>query len=213
MLSTIIDLFLHLDKHLSVILQDYGPLTYVILFAIVLCETGLVVTPFLPGDSLLFAAGAFAGKGDLDIALLIVLFLLASIVGDSMNYSIGKTIGKKAFSMNTWFLKQEHLKKTHGFYEKYGAKTIVIARFLPIVRTLAPFVAGVGTMNYGIFMKYNVIGSILWVLLFTFAGYFFGGLPFVEHNFSLVILAIILISVVPTVVEWIRHRMRGQIAE
>jgi len=205
----LIDIFLHLDKHLNEIILQYGVLTYLILFLIVFAETGLVVTPFLPGDSLLFAAGTFAAFGSLDVSLLFLILSVAAIVGDSVNYSVGKFLGPKIFEKEKIkFLKKEHLDKTHRFYEKYGGKTIVIARFIPIVRTFAPFVAGIGSMTYWKFISYNIIGGIVWVAIFTFGGYFFGNLPFIKNNFSLVALAIIFISVIPIAVELIRNRKK-----
>lgn len=200
------DLFLHLDKHLGDVIQDYGAWTYLILFAIIFCETGLVVTPFLPGDSLLFAAGTFAALGVLDPLWLFALLSIAAIAGDTVNYWIGAYIGPRAFSGEIRFLKKEHLDRTHAFYEKYGGKTIIIARFVPIVRTFAPFVAGIGAMNYAKFIVYNIVGGIAWVALFVFGGYWFGNQEFVRKNFSLVVLAIIIISVMPMVVEFLRVR-------
>jgi len=199
--SGLVDFFLHLDEHLTALVTQYGVWTYAILFAIIFAETGLVVTPFLPGDSLLFAAGAIAAGGALDPFLLFGLLSVAAILGDSVNYAIGKSIGPRAFSSNSRFFKREHLERTHRFYEKHGGKTIVLARFLPIVRTFAPFVAGIGTMNYSKFVFYNVAGALLWNGLFIFAGYLFGNLPFVKKNFELVILAVIFLSVLPIVFE------------
>jgi len=211
------DLFLHLDQHLAEVLRDYGTWTYLILFAIIFCETGLVVTPFLPGDSLLFAAGALAaveGLGEtLDPTVLFLLLAAAGIVGDTVNYWIGAYVGPRAFSGEIRFLKKEHLDRTHQFYEKYGGKTIIIARFVPIIRTFAPFVAGIGAMNYRRFIVYNVIGAIAWVGLFVFGGYYFGNMEFVKRRFSLVIVAIILISVMPMVVEFVRARRRHEDSE
>jgi membrane-associated protein len=204
---SLIDLFLNLDKHLGEIIQGYGVWTYTILFLIVFCETGLVVTPFLPGDSLLFAAGAFAARGDLNVLLLFMLLCVAAIVGDTANYWIGHYIGPKIFHKeNVRFLNKKHLERTHEFYEKYGGKTIIIARFIPIIRTFAPFVAGIGRMSYWRFIAYNVVGGVLWVAVCTFAGYFFGNLEIVKRNFSLVIIAIVLISVLPIIIEFARHR-------
>jgi membrane-associated protein len=211
-----IDLILHLDKHLSAIIQQYGTWTYVILFAIIFMETGLVVTPFLPGDSLLFAAGTFASPAlgsPLNIWVLWVLLCVAAVLGDTVNYWIGHFIGPRAFSGEVRFLKKEYLDRTHEFYERYGGKTIVLARFVPIIRTFAPFVAGVGSMTYGHFITYNVVGGILWVTLFTWGGYFFGTLPFVQENFTLVVLAIILLSVMPAVIEFIKERSKSRVAE
>lgn len=208
-ITTLIDIFLHLDKHLSQIITDYGTWTYLILFAIIFLETGLVVTPFLPGDSLLFAAGTFAALGALNPLLLFVLLSVAAILGDTVNYWIGNFIGPRAFSGDVRFLKREYMEKTHQFYEKHGGKTIILARFVPIIRTFAPFVAGVGSMTYGRFITYNVVGGIVWVGLFVFLGFFFGNFPFVEDNFTLVILAIIFISILPPIVEYLRERMRS----
>ncbi len=207
LLHLFLDFFLHIDTHLGVILQEYGTLTYVLLFLIVFCETGLIVTPFLPGDSLLFAAGAFAGKGDLHIAILLVSLSIAAILGDALNFFIGHFFGEKVFQWNSRFIKREHLLKTQSFFEKYGGKTIIIARFMPIVRTFAPFVAGVGKMHYGNFVTYNIAGGLLWVFLFAGLGYFFGSLPVVEENFSLVILIIIILSVLPGVYGYLKSKM------
>jgi membrane-associated protein len=206
-LMQLLDYFLHLDKHLSPLIQEYGGWTYLILFTIIFCETGLVVTPFLPGDSLLFAAGAFAATGSLSVVWLIILLTIAAIVGDTVNYWVGHFLGRRLLNARRFrVVKPEHLAYTHEFYEKYGGKTIIIARFVPIVRTLAPFVAGLGTMSYGRFMSYNVSGGILWVVLCVTGGYLFGNLPFVQDNFSLVVLAIIALSLVPAVWELMRAR-------
>ncbi len=208
-LTQLIDLFLHLDKHLAPILAEYGAWTYLLLFLIVFCETGLVVTPFLPGDSLLFAAGAFAATGSLSLPVLIVLLIVAAVLGDTVNYWVGDRLGPRLLAFKRFRLvKPEHLAYTHEFYEKYGGKTIIIARFVPIVRTLAPFVAGLGTMTYRRFMSYNVVGGVAWVLICTVAGYLFGNLTFVRENFSLVILAIIILSLVPALWEIWRARSR-----
>ncbi len=204
-LTFIIDLVLHLDKHLGALIQSYGLVTYVILFAIIFCETGLVVTPFLPGDSLLFAAGSFAALGVLNPWLLFLLLSLAAIAGDSLNYAIGHNLGARILARNNRLIKKEHLDRTHQFYEKYGGKTIIIARFVPIVRTLAPFVAGLGSMTYGRFLFYNISGGLLWISTLTAAGYFFGQVPIIKHNFSLVIVAIIIISVMPAIIEVLRQ--------
>ena len=211
-ISYLIDLFLHLDKHLSQIIQNYGVWTYLILFLVIFMETGFVVTPFLPGDSLLFAAGTFASPAlgsSLNIFLLWTLLCAAAILGDTVNYWIGHFIGPKAFTGEVRFLKKEYLDRTHEFYEKHGGKTIIIARFIPIIRTFAPFVAGIGAMNYGRFITYNVVGGVAWVTIFTFGGYYFGNLPFVKENFSLVVIAIIFISVVPMIFEFIKQRTSG----
>lgn len=204
-----IDLFLHLDQHLDVVIQHYGAWTYLILLAIIFCETGLVVTPFLPGDSLLFAAGTFAARGALDVHVLGLLLAGAAIAGDTVNYWVGAALGPGAFSGRYRFLNQRHLQRTHAFYERHGGKTIVLARFVPIVRTFAPFVAGIGAMHYARFIAYNVAGGLVWVLMFVYGGYFFGGLEVVRRNFSLVIGAIIVISVLPIAVEFWRARRRG----
>lgn len=204
----LIDIILHMDKYLGQIIQEYGTWTYLLLFFVIFIETGVVVFPFLPGDSLLFAAGTFAGLGYLNIGILFVLLSVAAIAGDTVNYWIGHAIGPRAFSGNIRFLKKEYMDRTHAFYEKHGGKTIIIARFIPIIRTFAPFVAGVGEMTYGKFISYNVIGGVAWVALFTFGGYFFGNLPIVQENFSFVILAIIFISVLPGIIEFIRGRMK-----
>jgi membrane-associated protein len=204
----LVDFFLHLDVHLGQIIQDYGTLTYLILFGMIFMETGLVVTPFLPGDSLIFAAGTFAGMGSLNPFIIFGLLAFAAILGDTVNYWIGHYIGPRAFSGNIRFLKKEYMDRTHAFYEKHGGKTIILARFIPIIRTFAPFVAGVGAMTYGKFISYNIIGGVLWVAIFTFMGYFFGNLEVVQNNFSLVIMAIILISVMPAVIEYIKEKIR-----
>lgn len=205
-ISYLIDFILHIDKHLSEIISNYQVWTYLILFIIIFAETGFVVTPFLPGDSLLFAAGALIGAGNtgLNIYLLAVLLFIAAVLGDSVNYEIGKHYGIKAFSGKIKFLKKEYLVKTQQFFVKHGGKTIIYARFVPIVRTFAPFVAGIGEMSYKRFASFNVVGAFLWIGIFLFLGYFFGNLAFIQKNFSLVILAIIVISVLPAVVEVIR---------
>jgi membrane-associated protein len=212
LITYFIDFFLHLDEHLSVIIQNYGTWTYAILFIIIFMETGLVVTPFLPGDSLLFAAGTFASPAlgsPLNIWVLWGLLCFAAVLGDTVNYWIGHFIGPKAFSGEIRFLKKEYLDRTHEFYERHGGKTIVLARFIPIIRTFAPFVAGVGAMNYGRFLTYNVVGGIAWVTLFTWGGYFFGNLTFVQENFTFVVLAIIFLSVLPAIIEAFRERKRS----
>jgi membrane-associated protein len=203
---SVVDFFLHLDEHLNQIVTTYGVWTHLILFAIVFAETGLVVTPFLPGDSLLFAAGALAALGSLDLWLLVVLLIGAAILGDSVNYWVGAWIGPRAFSGNVRFLRTDYLERTRAFYEKHGGKTIILARFVPIIRTFAPFVAGVGAMSYPRFIVYNIIGAVLWVGLFVPLGYYFGNMPTVKNNFSLVIFAIIGISVMPIAVEMFRAR-------
>jgi membrane-associated protein len=206
-----VDFFLHLDQHLAEVIQRYGTTTYFLLFLIVFLETGLVITPILPGDSLLFAAGTFAALGHLSLWPLFFLLCVAAILGDTVNYAIGARLGPKVFSYSkSRFFNPEHLKKTHAFYEKYGGKTIIIARFVPIVRTFAPFVAGVGQMSYRQFIGYNVIGGVLWVSICVFAGYFFGNLPFVKKNFSVVVIVIVLISLMPAVIEYLRHRAEAK---
>jgi membrane-associated protein len=208
-----IDILLHLDKHLAGIIQQYGVWTYLILFLIIFCETGLVVTPILPGDSLLFATGAFAATGALDLVTILILLTVAAILGDTVNYWIGSYIGPKAFQYEkSRLFKKEYLIRTHEFYEKHGGKTIIIARFMPIIRTFAPFVAGIGKMTYSKFLMYNVSGGILWIGLFVLGGYFFGNIPFVKKNFTLVILAIIILSILPGVIEFIRHKRKKQVA-
>ncbi len=209
MLSSLIDLFLHLDKHLDVVIQTYGVWTYGILFLIILLETGLVVTPILPGDSLLFAAGAFAARGSLDLTTLLVLLTTGAILGDGINYSIGYLLGPKVLTGNSRVFRREYLEKTHRFYERYGGKTIVLARFVPIVRTFAPFMAGVGRMSYWKFASYNVVGAVLWICICTLAGFFFGNLEVVKNNFTLVVLGIVFVSVLPAAVEYLRSRPRN----
>ncbi len=201
-----IDLFLHLDEHLTNVFAQYGIWTYAILFLIVFLETGVVVTPFLPGDSLLFAAGALSASGSLNPVVLFVLLTIAAIVGDSVNYAIGRRIGPRVFRENVRWLKREHLERTQRFYEKHGGKTIVLARFIPIVRTFAPFVAGVGTMAYSRFALYNVVGGIAWTAIFVFGGFFFGNLPVVRDHFEFVILGIIGVSVLPVLWELAKKR-------
>ena len=208
-IGELIGIFLHLDKHLNIVIQNYGIWTYLIIFLIVFCETGLVITPLLPGDSLLFAAGSFAGMGMLDVGLLFLLLSGAAILGDSVNYYIGSRMGPKVFQKeNSRIFKKEYLEKTRRFYEKYGGKTIILARFVPIVRTFAPFVAGVGTMSYRRFAAFNIAGGILWVGIFVFGGYYLGGLPIVKQNFSIVILAVIFISILPGIVSLFQGHSR-----
>ncbi len=208
-----IELVLHLDQHLVALVHDYGMWAYGILFTIIFCETGLVVTPFLPGDSLLFAAGAVAATGALDPVTLAALLIFAAILGDNVNYWIGHWVGPVVFSReDSRVLNKKHLDRTQRFYEKYGAKTIILARYVPIVRTFAPFVAGIGRMRYPRFLGYDVGGGILWITTFVSAGYFFGNIPLVKDNFSLVILAIIGISVMPAVIEYWRARSEPEIA-
>lgn len=209
LIKKFIEIILHLDRYLKDLVPEYGLWIYLILFLIIFCETGLVVTPFLPGDSLLFAIGALAGAGALNLYAILALLTIAAILGDTVNYWIGYYVGPKVFKRETRFLNRKHLDRTHDFYERYGGKTIVIARFVPIIRTFAPFVAGIGRMSYFKFMSYNVAGGILWVFSMTLAGYMFGGLEFVKKNFSLVILVIIFISILPGIYEYVRARRRG----
>ncbi len=206
LLQSLIDLFLHLDTHLGEIITNYGTWTYAILFTIIFCETGLVVAPFLPGDSLLFAAGALAAAtGAMEPLTLVILLGIAAILGDTVNYSIGKIFGNKVLQKFT-FIKREHIEYTERFYAKHGGKTIIFARFAPIVRTFAPFVAGIGAMNYGRFVLFNVVCGIAWVTSFIYIGYFFGNIPVVKRNFTLIIVAIVIISVLPAVLEFVRQR-------
>jgi membrane-associated protein len=209
-ISEFVDFILHLDVHLNTIIQNFGVWTYLILFLIIFMETGFVITPFLPGDSLLFAAGSFAALGSLNVWALFITLTLAAILGDTINYWIGHYIGPRAFSGNVRFLKKEYIDRTHDFYEKHGGKTIILARFIPIIRTFAPFVAGIGAMEYPRFFFFNVTGAILWVGLFTFGGYFFGNLPFVQDNFTIVIVAIIVISVLPGIFEFLRDKYKSR---
>ena len=207
MLLNFIDIFIHLDQHLSLLIQSFGGWAYLIVFLVIFCETGLVVTPILPGDSLLFGLGAFAAMGALKIEWLFVMLSIAAIAGDTVNYMIGHYVGPRVFAReSSRFFKKEYLERTHRFYEKYGGKTIVIARFVPIIRTFAPFVAGIGSMTYSRFIVYNIVGGISWIALFIFGGYYFGNLSIVKRNFTLVIFAIILISILPGVIEYVRHR-------
>ena len=203
-----VDIVLHLDKYLKDLVPQYGVWIYAILFAIIFCETGLVITPFLPGDSLLFAIGALAGAGTLSLPTILVLLTIAAILGDTVNYWIGHFVGPKVFKGNSRFLNKKYLDRTHEFYERYGGKTIIIARFVPIIRTFAPFVAGIGRMSYAKFMSYNVFGALIWIFSLTLAGYFFGGLKIVQENFSLVILMIIFLSIMPGIYEYVRERKR-----
>jgi membrane-associated protein len=206
-LKSVADLFLHLDRHLGQLIQDFGPWTYLILFLVVFCETGLVVTPFLPGDSLLFALGVFCANGALDLGWTLALLTLAAILGDTVNYAIGAKVGPAVFREGRGrFFKREHLERTHAFYERHGGKTIILARFMPIIRTFAPFVAGIGRMDYPKFLAYNVIGAVVWVAGFLLLGFYFGNIPVVKRNFTLVILVIVVLSVLPGVVEYLRHR-------
>ncbi len=206
----IIDIFLHLDKHLSTVLEMFGAWTYALLFFTIFLETGFVVTPFLPGDSLLFAAGTFAALGDLNLALLFLVMASAAILGDTVNYWVGHFIGPKAFSGEYKYLKKEHLDRTHEFYEKHGASAVILGRFMPIVRTFVPFVAGIGAMTYSRFLSYNVIGAVLWTGLFLGAGYFFGNIPLVKENFTLAIMGIIAVSLLPGLWEYLKARRENR---
>jgi len=208
LLLNFINFFLHLDKYLGIAIQAYGVYVYLILFLIIFMETGFVVTPILPGDSMIFAAGTFAALGSLNPIIIFVLLSIAAIAGDTVNYWIGHFVGPKVFSRKNRFLKKEYLIKTKNFYQEHGGKTIIIARFIPIIRTFAPFVAGIGKMDYKKFFVYNVFGGIFWVALFTFGGYFFGELSFVKNNFSAVIMAIIIISILPAIIEYIKEKMK-----
>jgi len=210
-IQTLIDFVLHIDVHLVEIVNSYQTWTYLILFLIIFAETGLVVTPFLPGDSLLFAAGAILAKpeSELNIYFMCVLLIVAGVLGDMVNYHIGKYVGPKAFSGKYKLLKKEYLDKTQAFYDKHGGKTIIYARFIPIVRTFAPFIAGIGTMTYSRFSSYNIVGAVAWVVSFLFLGYFFGGLPIIKDNFTLVIFAIIVLSVLPPVIEVLRSKRKN----
>ena len=213
-IARVYDFLRHWDVRLGALIQDphYGWAAYVVLFVIVFMETGFVVTPFLPGDSLIFFAGAMARKGWLDVGSVFLLLSLAAILGDTVNYWIGHYVGPRAFTGQVRFLKKAYLDRTHAFYQKHGGKTIIIARFIPIIRTFAPFVAGIGAMNYRRFIAYNVIGGVGWVAVCTFSGYAFGTIPWVDKNFELVIVAIVLISVMPIVIEFLRHRRRARAA-
>lgn len=205
--SQFINFILHIDKYLIQIIQTYGVLTYALLFGIIFLETGLVITPFLPGDSLLFVAGTLAATNILQIHWLVASLIVAAILGDTVNYWIGHHIGSRVFNKeNSRFFKKEYLEKTREFYSKHGGKTIILARFVPIIRTFAPFVAGVGKMHYGQFLSYNIVGGLLWVCLFTLGGYFFGNLSIVKKNFHIVIVVIIFLSVLPAVIEYLKHR-------
>jgi membrane-associated protein len=207
--SNLIDFILHLDSHLKEVIESYGIWCYLLFFIIIFAETGLVVTPFLPGDSLLFALGTLAATGSVKVGWLFVILSAAAVLGDSANYTVGKYFGLMILKREgAWFLKKEHIERTHRFYEKYGAKTIVLARFVPIVRTFAPFIAGVGKMTYLRFFSYNVVGGILWIALFVFGGFFFGNIPVIRRNFTLTIFAIIIISILPAVIEVIREKRR-----
>ena len=207
LIKALVEILMHLDTHLDLVIRSYGVWTYGILFLIIFLETGFVVTPFLPGDSLLFAGGTFAALGSLDAKWLVVFLSIAAIAGDTANYWIGHAVGPKVFTKEkSRFLNKEYLYRTHRFYEKYGGKTIILARFIPIIRTFAPFVAGIGSMTYRHFIMYNVSGGIAWVVMFVLGGYLFGNIPVVKQNFSLVIFAIIFLSILPGIIEFLRHR-------
>lgn len=209
LLALLIDLVVHLDDHLQALVVNYGAWIYLILFLIVFCETGLVVTPFLPGDSLLFVAGAIAAAGGMNIHLLVALLFIAAVLGDAVNYGVGHYLGPRVFkSKESRWLNPRHLERAHAFYERHGGKTIIIARFVPIVRTYAPFVAGAASMPYPRFALYNVTGAALWVVSLAYAGYFFGNIPVIKNNLTLVILAIIFLSILPGIIEYLRHRNR-----
>jgi len=208
LVSYFIDFVLHIDKHLNEIVYTYQNWAYLIIFLIIFCETGLVITPFLPGDSLLFAAGAIAGLGKLNIEILPFVIFIAAFGGDNTNYWIGNFIGPKVFEKNYRLLRKDYLEKTHNFYEKHGGKTVIIARFIPIIRTFAPFVAGVGTMHYGRFVIFSLIGNILWISLFVGTGYFFGNIEWVQNHFSFIVIGIILISVMPIIIGYLKHRAK-----
>ena len=206
MIGNIIDIILHVDKYLKVLIDDFGGFVYLFLFLIVFMETGLVVTPFLPGDSLLFVAGTFAAAGSLSVYILFLLLSLAAIIGDTVNYWLGSYFGEKIFRK---FINREYMERTKLFYEKHGAKTIVLARYIPVIRTFAPFVAGIGKMKYSRFLIYNIAGGIAWVALFVFSGYFFGSLPFVKNHLTAITYLIIFISLIPVLVEYVRHRNKS----
>ncbi|OGY84776.1 MAG: hypothetical protein A3F54_03260 [Candidatus Kerfeldbacteria bacterium RIFCSPHIGHO2_12_FULL_48_17] len=209
-LLSLLDFFLHLDVHLSALIASYGVWVYGILFLIIFAETGFVIMPFLPGDSLLFAAGAFAATGSFHVMWLFVLLTVAAIIGDSVNYWIGHKLGPRVFKENVRFLKKEYLTRTEAFYEKHGGKTIIIARFMPIIRTFAPFIAGIGKMRYGSFIAYNIFGGVLWIGLFVFGGYFFGNISVIKENFEYVIIGIIILSLAPGVVHYIKSKMAAK---
>jgi len=210
-MMSLIDIFLHLDKHLSLYMNEYGIFIYLILFVIIFCETGFVVTPFLPGDSLVFATGALAVAGSLKVAPVFLIFSIAAIAGDTVNYSIGHFLKDKVLAQeNIRFIKREYIERTDAFFEKHGGKTIIIARFIPIIRTFAPFVAGVGTMPYRRFILFNVVGGICWVTIALFSGYFFGNIPFVKNNFSMVILGIVVVSLIPVVTALVKNKVAAK---
>jgi len=209
LIAKFIDVLVHLDAHLLDIARDYGPGVYAVLFLIVFCETGLVVTPFLPGDSLLFIAGALAAGGVINVHLLVLVLILAAVVGDSLNFAIGRWIGPRVFRYeDSWFFKKAYVERTHQYFERYGGRTIIIARFVPVVRTYAPFVAGVGQMEYRRFLMFNVVGGVIWVALIAYAGYMFGTVPVVKENLTLVIFGIIVLSISPAIFEVLRHKLK-----
>ena len=212
LLAQFIDIVLHLDRHLTWLIDNYGLWIYLILFVIIFCETGLVVTPFLPGDSLLFVTGTIAAVGGMNVHLVVVVLILAAVLGDSVNYAVGDYVGPRAFRQESsrWF-NREYLNRAHEFYERHGGKTIIIARFVPIIRTYAPFVAGIGAMTYSHFLAYNVSGAVLWVASLCYAGYFLGNIPLVKDNLTLVIFAIIGVSLLPLAFEYLRHKLRSHV--
>jgi membrane-associated protein len=210
-LASLLDIVLHLDAHLLALVQEYGVWVYAILFAIIFAETGLVVAPFLPGDSLLFVIGALCGMGSLELEIAMPLLILAAFLGDNTNYWIGRLLGLRLLNhASQKLIRHEHLEKTHAFYEKHGGKTVIFARFLPIIRTFAPFVAGIGTMNYRLYLMYSVIGGVTWIGSLTLAGYFFGNIPVIKDNLTLMILVIVFVSFIPAILEFIKHRRRQQ---
>ncbi len=209
-LTQVAGLVLHLDRHLLDFATNYGAWVYALLFLIIFCETGLVVTPFLPGDSLLFVAGTVAATGALNVHVMVILLVISAVLGDSVNYGIGRWLGPKVFKMpQSWFFNPKHLQRANAFYERHGGKTIIIARFVPIVRTYAPFVAGVGAMDYRRFISFNVVGGVVWVVLLAYGGYLFGNIPWVKQNISLVVIGIIVLSILPGVVEYLRAKRAG----
>ena len=209
LIAKFIDVLVHLDRHLLDIAREYGPGVYAFLFLIVFCETGLVITPFLPGDSLLFVAGALAAGGVMNIHLLVLVLIIAAVLGDSLNFAIGRWIGPRVFRYDdSWFFKKAYIERTHRYFERYGGRTIIIARFVPVVRTYAPFVAGVGQMDYRRFFMFNAVGGVIWVALIGYAGYLFGTVPVVQKNLTLVIFGIILLSISPAIIEVLRHKLR-----
>ena len=210
LITNIFGFVLHIDRYISIILGKFGLLTYLVFFLIIFLETGLVITPFLPGDSLIFVIGAFAAQGFLNIFLLFIILCLAAVLGDSANYWVGSYFGEKVFA-NSKFFKKEYLERAKDFYKKYGGKTIIMARFVPVVRTFAPFVAGVGKMDYAKFLSYNIFGGVIWVGLFLFAGYFFGGISIIKENLTLVVYLIILISIIPPIIEYFRRRKKREV--